>query len=520
MDRVGVCRWKSRLLTALVLLLILAVAAFVRFFRIERQSLWSDEVYGIYLATGRGGQVLALPAGQLLDPPPQILLNGAPSWPHVWTGMSAVPQPPLYHIVLRWWMDLLGQGELATRGLSALFSLAAVVIMFDTVRRGAGNGAGLLAAAVMALAVSQIDYSQEARSYTMIVLLGLIAIQAMVRIQLHGASGARLTQLGLAVAASLLTHYFTSFAIAGLVAFAVIRLRGRDRVRVVAVIFGAALAAAAIWAPWLWRQQQMIRMDPANTSWQFDNNFSILRVLGQAAAAPSLHLFDDSTVPLVVGMAVIVFALPLIQARQNQRLLWWFWSVGAVGGLAAWDVLRHTLLIDFARFSFLATPGFCALAAAPLPSAGWRRWIVPWAVLAGVAVAAAARLPGAPAPHWPMAPMRGDMREFARLIDRVAAPREPLLFYEPTALTHLDYLCFEYNTPLSHRPVMILTAPADADALRQLSQFSQVLVIYGQAAMSQPPQIVPGWRPVQSWGVSQTGCAMRMIRSDRGEPYK
>jgi hypothetical protein len=286
------------------------------------------------------------------------------------------------------------------------------------------------------------------------------------------------------------------------------------------VIFGAALAAAAIWAPWLWRQQQMIRMDPANTSWQFDNNFSILRVLGQAAAAPSLHLFDDSSVPLVVGMAVIVFALPLIQARQNQRLLWWFWSVGAVGGLAAWDVLRHTMLIDFARFSFLATPGFCALAAAPLPSAGWRRWIVPWAVLAGVAVAAAARLPGAPAPHWPMAPMRGDMREFARLIDRVAAPREPLLFYEPTALTHLDYLYFEYNAPLSHRPVMILTAPADADALRQLSQFSQVLVIYGQAAMSQPPQIVPGWRPAQSWGVSQTGCAMRMVRSDRGEPYK
>jgi hypothetical protein len=114
-------------------------------------------------------------------------------------------------------------------------------------------------------------------------------------------------------------------------------------------------------------------MNAANTSWQHDNNFSIPRLLGHAAATPSPHLFDDPSRPLLVGMAVIVFALPIILIRQNpQRLVWWCWSVGAVGGLAVWDALRHTLLMDFARFSFLATPGFCVLAVAPLPLAGWR----------------------------------------------------------------------------------------------------------------------------------------------------
>jgi Dolichyl-phosphate-mannose-protein mannosyltransferase len=510
---VGATHRNSKAFTALTLVLILAVGTFLRFHQIQRQSLWSDEIYGVYLASGRGEQALMLPTGRLLDPPPQMFLRDAPSWPHVWTGLAAVPQPPLYHILLRWWMDMFGDGDLATRALSAVLSLLGVIVLFDAVRRGAGIGTALAAAAVMALAVSQIDFSQEARSYTMIVLLGLLAIHAIVRIESHGASAGRLIQLGLAVAASLLTHYFSAFALMGLGVYALLRLRGRDRIRTVAVMCGAALAATAIWAPWFWRQQRMIRLDPANTSWQHDNNFNIFRLLAQAVATPALHLFDDSSRSLLLGLAVIVFILPLTLPRSRQRLLWWFWSISAVGGLAVLDAARHTLLIDFARFSFLATPGFCFLAVTPLPLAGWRGWILSWIVLAGVAVAAAARLAGPPAPHWPMAPVRGDWRQFSRLIDRVTPPRQPLIFYEPTALTHLDYVAFAHYAANSDRPVMILDRPADAAALHELASCPEVIVIFGQAQMQSPPPILPGWSAQQSWGISQTGCAVRMIRS-------
>jgi hypothetical protein len=139
--------------------------------------------------------------------------------------------------------------------------------------------------------------------------------------------------------------------------------------------------------------------------------------------------------------------------------------------------------------------------------------IMSWAVLAGVGIAAVGRLPGPPAPHWPMAPMRGDTRQLSRLIDRLAAPKEPLVFYEPTALTHLNYLSFAHDCPRSERPVMILDRPADAAALEQLAQFPQVLIIYGQEAMQNPPQILAGWRMEQLWAISQTGCAVRMVRS-------
>jgi hypothetical protein len=60
---------------------------------------------------------------------------------------------------------------------------------------------------------------------------------------------------------------------------------------------------------------------------------------------------------------------------------------------------------------------------------------------------------------------------------------------------------------------MILDRPADAAALEQLAQFPQVLIIYGQEAMQNPPQILAGWRMEQLWAISQTGCAVRMVRS-------
>jgi hypothetical protein len=119
-----------------------------------------------------------------------------------------------------------------------------------------------------------------------------------------------------------------------------------------------------------------------------------------------------------------------------------------------------------------------------------------------------------------MAPLRGDTRTLSRLIDRLAAPDEPLVFYEPTALAHLNYVAFEHEVPLSLRPAMILDGSAGAAALDQLANFPQVLVVYGQESMTRPPQILGGWQTAQSWGISQTGCVLRMVRSDHGAPYK
>src|SRR5271155_3981837 len=83
-----------------VLGLLLILGTVIRFYRIDRESQWPDEFWSVYLSTGRGDDVFTHPYGVWLDPPPAENLAGAPSWPHIWTGMGATAHPPLYHIVL------------------------------------------------------------------------------------------------------------------------------------------------------------------------------------------------------------------------------------------------------------------------------------------------------------------------------------------------------------------------------------------------------------------------------------
>src|SRR5579862_7286360 len=99
---------KKSFITCLMLAAIVVGAGFLRFHGINRRGLWFDEMYSVYLATGRGSEAFHLPAARLLNPPPEILLRGVPPCWHVWTGMKELPYPPIYHIILRGWMNLFG----------------------------------------------------------------------------------------------------------------------------------------------------------------------------------------------------------------------------------------------------------------------------------------------------------------------------------------------------------------------------------------------------------------------------
>ena len=129
--------------------------------------------------------------------------------------MTGVAYPPLYHIVLRWWIDLFGNSTAATRALSAVFSLGAIYDLFDICRLLHRPGTALVAAALMALSPAQLDFAQQTRSYAMLILLALACADVLVRIELRGATPRRLALLALLAAATMLTHYFAIGALIG-----------------------------------------------------------------------------------------------------------------------------------------------------------------------------------------------------------------------------------------------------------------------------------------------------------------
>jgi len=89
--------------------------------------------------------------------------------------------PPLYYLLAWGWSKFFGTGEWGLRSLSALFGVATIPVAFVIGRRLAGNGVGAVTAALAAVSPALIWYSQEARSYALLILLTALAFLFFLR---------------------------------------------------------------------------------------------------------------------------------------------------------------------------------------------------------------------------------------------------------------------------------------------------------------------------------------------------
>lgn len=174
---------RARLLNLLSPVLVLAIvllAAVLRFHEIGRQSLWNDE-----------GNTL-----RLVERPIPSLLENASHDIH----------PPGYYLALKAWWSLTGESEFALRAFSALAGLLTVACVYALGRALSAPGAGALAALLVAVNAFSVYYGQEARMYA---LLALCAAASMLIFARWTARPAWKTALALALinAAGLYTQY-------------------------------------------------------------------------------------------------------------------------------------------------------------------------------------------------------------------------------------------------------------------------------------------------------------------------
>lgn len=133
--------------TLLILLAILALGAALRVYRIDHQSLWLDEGYSAHLS----------------QRPVRTIIED--------TGKDV--HPPLYYLVLHYWIEWAGDSETALRMPSALAGIAAIWLIFMVGAHLFGPRSGLFAAFLLAISVFHIEHSQEARNYTLMTLFAL-----------------------------------------------------------------------------------------------------------------------------------------------------------------------------------------------------------------------------------------------------------------------------------------------------------------------------------------------------------
>jgi 4-amino-4-deoxy-L-arabinose transferase-like glycosyltransferase len=218
---------------AVVLLTVLA--AVIRFFFIGHQGFWFDEGNTALLVKQSPGGMLGL-----------------------------IPQtestPPLYYMVAWVWVRIFGDTEAGLRSLSALAGVLTVPVAYaagaklvsgwrfaGAGRRDApalGRRAGLITAALTACNPFLIWYSQEGRSYELLVLLSAVGLLAFANARASPTPRA-LAGWVVACTLSLLTHYYAAMLVVPEAVWLLWEHRGLRRVQV-GVTIGLACGAALI----------------------------------------------------------------------------------------------------------------------------------------------------------------------------------------------------------------------------------------------------------------------------------
>ena len=174
-------RCRNLALTTSICLIVLVGAA-LRFYDLGRESYWFDEVYTVHMAQEGLDQLLAV---KELD------------W------------PPVYYVLIHYWVRLFGTAETATRSFSAVAGVAATTLTYLVGRELFGKSVGLLSALLMAMSEFQIYYSQETRFYSLFLLATLVSFLFFIRALRTN----RTSQFLLYAASSVLVFYCGAFGI-------------------------------------------------------------------------------------------------------------------------------------------------------------------------------------------------------------------------------------------------------------------------------------------------------------------
>jgi hypothetical protein len=191
------------------------LGALLRFPTLDRQSFWLDELVTVSLLDHGLGDVLR-----------EVPRNEA--------------TPFLYYVVAWVWGSAFGLGEVGIRTLSALAGTATVPVAYGAGAVLVSRRTGVVAAALVAVNPFLIWYSQEARSYALLALLGAGTVLAFG----HGLRGSRswLVAWGVLSGLAIATHYYALFLVAAEVVWLIARVRPRRRAVLASLIPVATLA--------------------------------------------------------------------------------------------------------------------------------------------------------------------------------------------------------------------------------------------------------------------------------------
>ncbi|TFY92716.1 hypothetical protein DYL59_01795 [Pseudomonas kairouanensis] len=294
-------------------LLIIALAAGLRFYAMTDAYVWYDEAFSVWISA----------------------LTPQAIWFH--TGRDV--HPPLYYLVLHVWMGWFGNSPLAIRSLSAIAGTLTVALCMVAMRRIANDRAAAISGVFLAMFPAAVRLSQEARMYALEGLFLVGATVALVYWVKRAGHYAYCLAYAACMVAALYTHYYAILAaVVHWLYLIVLRLHPSVRApHVTAATWWACNGLIALaYIPWLISLVDLIR------------HYALIE------AAGSVAWLDVGTVYTLPGTLWKFFTL---KSSLGSSVLG-YWSMPfAVVLITAWVVWRDRTKYRFslllALFSFI-----------------------------------------------------------------------------------------------------------------------------------------------------------------------
>ncbi len=408
---------------------ICALAAVLRFYRIDAQSLWYDEGISAFQLTR--------------------------SFPEIARAAAMDTHPPLYYWLLKAWGAVFGNSEIGLRSLSAVAGVAAVALTWLLGRDLFGRATAAVAALLLACSPLAVYYGQEVRMYTLVTAAGLLVAWAYAR--------DRYALYAPAAAATLYSQYLGAALLVAVHVHALAWWRARCRGGWARWLV-ANLVAAALFLPWLPAFLAQSGGRALNTSPRTVAGLlqATLSAYGGGLAQGDLSLTGGS---VLVGLALLGVGLAWRRRARSVSfaLLLWVAPLALVLGLG----LRSGLFES--RYLVLGLPGLCLLAATGVVQAA--RLITRQVAAAGavaVLLVAATLAPAAAAldrQYFDPSLARDDYRGLVRDIERQAAPGDAIVLSAPN---QAEVFSFYYRGPLPIYPLPAQRPPDRRDLEQRL----------------------------------------------------
>ena len=214
--------------SGVLLLILMAIGSYLRLHRLEFQSLWIDE-----LAT-----MLESDPSNSIEQVLEYLRHGID------------PHPPLYHLLVHFWFQLVGYNDYTARLISALAGIATIPAMYVLGSELYHRRVGLICAAFTAFNYYNIFYSREARGYIFAFLFTSISFIFLIR-ALRNPSWKTGLWYGLATSLLVYTHYYGFFIVLSQLVIVLIFLTRRS-LKTFLICFGTGFSLIFIlYLPWI-----------------------------------------------------------------------------------------------------------------------------------------------------------------------------------------------------------------------------------------------------------------------------